>query len=59
MEHIPVLVDEQGVARQQNAEYVGLMKFTLDQMNHEFDEDNPAPGKLGRQLTSYTAAYRV
>lgn len=27
MEHIPVLVDEQGVARQQNAEYVGLMKF--------------------------------
>jgi hypothetical protein len=28
-------------------------------MNHEFDVDNPAPGKLGLQLTSYTAAYNV
>ena len=33
MEQIPVLVDELGVARLQNAVYVGLMKFTLDQMN--------------------------
>ena len=30
MEQIPVLVDELGVARLQNAVYVGLMKFTLD-----------------------------
>lgn len=59
MEQIPVLVDELGVARLQNAVYVGLMKFTLDQMNNEFDVDNPAPGKLGLQLTSYTAAYNV
>ena len=59
MEQIPVLVDELGVARLQNAVYVGLMKFTLDQMNNQFDEANPAPGKLGRQLTSYTAAYNV
>ena len=59
MEQIPVLVDELGVARLQNAVYVGLMKFTLDQMNNQFDEGNPAPGKLGRQLTSYTAAYNV
>jgi hypothetical protein len=27
MEQIPVLVDELGVARLQNAVYVGLMKF--------------------------------
>ena len=28
-------------------------------MISEFDVDNPAPGKLGLQLTSYTAAYNV
>lgn len=58
MEQIPVLVDELGVARLQNAVYVGLMKFTLDQCNANFDpEENPAPPKLTRQIASYTGAY--
>ena len=60
MEQIPVLVDEFGVARLQNAVYVGLMKFTLDQCNANFDhEENPAPPKLTRQIASYTGAYNM
>ena len=43
--------------RLDNSLYVGLMTFTRDQFNFEFDEDNPAPGKIAAQLTRYEAAY--
>lgn len=43
--------------RLDNSLYVGLMSFTRDQFNTEFDEDNPAPGKIAAQLTRYEAAY--
>ena len=43
--------------RLDNSLYVGLMTFTRDQFNTEFDEDNPAPGKIAAQLTRYEAAY--
>ena len=43
--------------RLDNSLYVGLMSFTKDQFNTEFDTENPAPAKIAAQLTRYTTAY--
>ena len=43
--------------RLDNSLYVGLMSFTKDQFNNEFDTDNPAPAKIAAQLTRFGAAY--
>lgn len=43
--------------RLDNSLYVGLISFTKDQFNAEFDVDNPAPAKIAAQLTRYTSAY--
>ena len=56
---IPTLVQDAPIVRMTNSVLVGTMKFTTDQMHREFDVDNPAPTKLGEQLTSFDAAYDV
>lgn len=43
--------------RLDNSLYVGLMTFTRDQFNTEFDEDNPAPGKIPAQFERFNTAY--
>ena len=43
--------------RLDNSLYVGLMTFTRDQFNLEFDEDNPAPGKIPAQFERFNTAY--
>lgn len=43
--------------RLDNSLYVGLMTFTRDQFNFEFDEDNPAPGKIPAQFERFNTAY--
>ena len=43
--------------RLDNSLYVGLMTFTREQFNAEFDEDNPAPGKIPAQFERFNTAY--
>ncbi len=43
--------------RLDNSLYVGLMSFTKDQFNANFNKHNPAPAKIAAQLTRYTTAY--
>ena len=57
MVQLPILVQDLPLTRLANSVLVGTMKFTLDQFNAFFTASNPAPERLGQQLTSFSAAY--
>ena len=37
--------------------FVGLMTFTKDSFNQNFDAETPAPAKIAAQLARFTTAY--
>ena len=57
MEQIPNLVQELALNRTTNAVCISVGKYTLDQFDEFFTQQNPAPAKLARQLESYRARY--
>ena len=59
MEQIPTLVQEFKLSATTNAVCVAVVKFTCDQFAVAFDQETPAPAKLGRQIASLGAAYNV
>ena len=57
MENIPSLVQELNLRSTTNAVCISVGKYTLDQFDEFFTQQNPAPAKLGRQLESFRARY--
>lgn len=57
MEQIPNLVQELNLRNTTNAVCISVGKYTLDQFDEFFTQQNPAPAKLARQLESYRARY--
>ena len=57
MEQIPNLVQELALNRTTNAVCISVGKYTLDQFDEFFTQQNPAPAKLARQLESYRGRY--
>ena len=57
MEQIPNLVQELALNRTTNAVCISVGKYTLDQFDEFFTQQNPAPAKLARQLASYRTRY--
>lgn len=51
------LVQNAPITQMKLTHFVGLMTYTKDCFNHEFDEENPAPAKIVTQLASFTTAY--
>lgn len=59
MEQLPILVEDLAIRDLSNAVCVATCKFTNDQFAAAFDPDeNPAPAKLARQMTSFGQAYQ-
>jgi len=59
MEQIPSLVQEFRLRETTNAVCIGVAKYTLDQFDEFFTQENPAPAKLARQLVSYRDRYNA
>lgn len=57
METLPTLVNEFKLRTTTNAVCVAMSMFTLDLMQAAFGDDNPAPEKLARQISSFDKAY--
>ena len=57
MENIPTLVQELNLRGTTNAVCISVVKYTLDQFDEFFTQQNPAPAKLARQLVSCRARY--
>ena len=59
MENIPTLVQELALQRATNAVCISVVKYTIDQFDEFFTQENPAPAKLARQLLSCRGRYGV
>ena len=59
MENIPSLVQELNLRGTTNAVCISVVKYTIDQFDEFFTQENPAPAKLARQLVSCRAGYDV
>ena len=57
METIPTLVQEFKLRETTNAVCISVAKYTLDQFDEFFTQQNPAPAKLARQLVSCRGRY--
>lgn len=57
MENIPNLVQELNLRNTTNAVCISVVKYTIDQFDEFFTQENPAPAKLARQLVSCRARY--
>ena len=57
METIPTLVQEFKLRETTNAVCISVVKYTLDQFDEFFTQQNPAPAKLARQLVSCRGRY--
>jgi len=52
-------VQDAPMVRMQNAVLVSHCKFTLDQLNNNFNDANPIPEKMAQQLQNFSKAYDV
>jgi len=59
MENIPTLVQELALQRATNAVCISVVKYTIDQFDEFFNQENSAPAKLARQLLSCRGRYGV